>query len=81
MNLSRNSYIICPLRVTLQPIGVPFLNLKAAIDFFAFVTTAFCPETREALLCSVKKLDILDGFTESNIEDNFLYPGTSIIFL
>ena len=41
--LSKKSYIIWPLSVTLQPIGMPSLNLKFAIDFFAYVSTAFCP--------------------------------------
>jgi hypothetical protein len=40
ISLSRNSYILFPLRVTLHPIGTPSLNLKDAIDFFALVTTA-----------------------------------------
>jgi large subunit ribosomal protein L14 len=30
MNLSRNSYILFPLRVTLQPMGMPALSLKPA---------------------------------------------------
>ena len=43
INLSKNSYILSPLRVTLQPIGWLALNLKAAIDFLDFVTNGFCP--------------------------------------
>ena len=40
---SANSYILSPRNVTLHPIGIPSLNLKFATDFFALVTTAFCP--------------------------------------
>ena len=41
---SANSYILFSRRVTLQPIAIPSLNLKLAIDFLDFVITAFCPE-------------------------------------
>src|SRR5262245_7734895 len=40
---SRNSYIRAPRSVVFAPTGMPVRTLKAAIDFFAFVTTAFCP--------------------------------------
>ncbi len=32
-----------PRSVTMAPIGMPSRTLNAAIDFFAFVTTGFCP--------------------------------------
>ena len=42
-NLVAKSYILSLLRVTLQPIFIPSLNLKAAIDFLALVIIGFCP--------------------------------------
>jgi hypothetical protein len=41
INLSKKAYILFDLNVTLQPIAAPSLNLKLAIDFFAFVMTGF----------------------------------------
>src|SRR5262245_33358203 len=43
INLSRNSYILSPRRVTLTPIGMFSLNLKLEIAFFDLVDTAFWP--------------------------------------
>ena len=40
---STNSYIFSPRSVTLQPMAMPSRILKFATEFFAFVTTAFCP--------------------------------------
>jgi hypothetical protein len=40
-SLSRNVYIRSPRKVTLQPMDIPSRNLNAAIDFLAFVMTAF----------------------------------------
>ena len=40
---AKNSYILSPRKVTLQPIAWPSLNLKPAIDFLALVTTGFWP--------------------------------------
>src|SRR5580698_436393 len=40
---SRNSYIASPRSVTIAPMGMPSRSLNAAIDFFAFVMTGFCP--------------------------------------
>ena len=44
---SKNSNIRFLRNVTLHPMLSPFLNLKPAIDFFALVTTGFCPVIRE----------------------------------
>ena len=41
ISLSKNSYILSPLKVTLQPIGIPSLILKLATDFLALVTNGF----------------------------------------
>ena len=43
MKRSRNSYIRSPRSVTIAPMLIPSRSLKAAMDFFAFVTTGFCP--------------------------------------
>src|SRR6478752_6177707 len=43
INLSRNSYMLSPRRVTRTPIGTFALNLKLEMSFFDFVDTAFCP--------------------------------------
>ena len=40
-NLSKNSYILTPLKVTLTPAPAPFLVLKFDIDFLNFVTEGF----------------------------------------
>src|SRR5262249_32366305 len=40
---SRNSYMRWPRSVTMQPTGKSLRTLKVAIDFFALVTTGFCP--------------------------------------
>ena len=40
-SLYANSYIFVLLKVTLHPTFAPSLNLKAAIDFLAFVTIGF----------------------------------------
>ena len=42
-NLSRNSYILSFLKVTLRPALDPFLDLKFDIDFLNFVITGYCP--------------------------------------
>ena len=36
-----------PRNVTMAPIGIPSRSLKAAIDFFARVTTGRCPVMRD----------------------------------
>ena len=40
MNLSKKEYILSPLKVTVQPIGIPSLILKPAMAFLALVTRA-----------------------------------------
>ena len=40
---SKNSYMRSPRSVTIAPIDCPSRTLNAAIDFFALVTTGFCP--------------------------------------
>ncbi len=47
ISLSKKSYIFFLLKVQAVPIFNPSLNLKAAIDFFAFLKTGFCPQISE----------------------------------
>ena len=46
-NLSKNSYILSFLKDTFNPAFVPFLVLKFEIDFLNFVTTGFCPVSKD----------------------------------
>ena len=67
--------MISPRSVTIAPIGMPSRTLNAAIDFFARVTTGFCPVIwpRSATAGS-SSLDVLRRFPHAHVQDDLMQP-------
>src|SRR5699024_5174659 len=77
-----NSYILSPRNVTLHPIGIPSLSLKFATDFFALVTTAFCPEMISRSVIAVSSAFLFSFASPTPMLITiFSSFGTCIIFL
>src|SRR5271168_5608348 len=78
---SRNSYILSPRSVTMQPIAMPLRILKFAMDFFARVITGFCP-----VICPSSAAAVSSSFTFALASPipmftvTFCTRGTAIVF-
>ena len=80
ISFSKNTYILSPRSVTLQPILFPSLNLNPAIDFLAFVTTGFCPAiTVNSLTAASKYLESVVASPTPMLSTIFSSFGTSIL--
>ena len=70
---SRNSYMRSLRSVTLAPIGIFSRTLKAAIDFLAWVTTAFWPAISAEILGGDRRLlGIAGGLADAHVQHDLV---------